>query len=72
MRMQGILMQLAAATATSGTRRPINGFMFFTALFSVSAVPSAPPVARQYEVSSCLCVRGEFRVNQSELKFGVR
>lgn len=56
MRMQGILMQLAAATATSGTRRPINGFMFFTALFSVSAVPSAPPVARQYEVSSCLWV----------------
>lgn len=46
-RIQGMLMQLAAATATSGTRRPTSGFMFLTALFSDSAVARAPPVARQ-------------------------
>lgn len=53
-RMQGMLMQLAAPTATRGTRRPKSGFMFFTAWFRERAVTRAPLVAKQYEVTSCL------------------
>jgi len=46
-RMQGMLMQLAAPTATRGTSRPMSGFMFLTARFRDRAVARAPPVARQ-------------------------
>lgn len=46
-RIQGILMQFAAATATSGTKRPKIGLIFLVARLSESAVAKAPPVARQ-------------------------
>lgn len=51
-RIIGMLTQLAAATAASGTNRPISGGNRFTRLFSVKAVARAPDVARQYDLTS--------------------
>lgn len=48
----GMLTQLAAATAASGTNRPMRGGKRFTRLFSVSAVAKAPEVARQYDLTN--------------------
>jgi hypothetical protein len=41
----GMLTQLAAATATKGTRRPTSGGSVLTMAFRPNAVTRAPPVA---------------------------
>lgn len=51
-RIMGMLTQLAAATAASGTNRPMRGGNRFTRLFNVKAVASAPDVARQYDFTN--------------------
>ena len=53
--IMGMLMELAAPTATKGTKRPTSGGSVLTAAFSPSAVASAPPVAARYEETSVLC-----------------
>jgi len=40
LRMSGMLMQLAAATAVKGTRRPTSGGMDFTSEFSPNNTPN--------------------------------
>ena len=45
LRMSGMLMELPAATATKGTRRPTSGGMEPTMALAPRAVASAPPVA---------------------------
>ena len=47
--MAGTLMQLAAATAANGTKRPTMGGRFFTRRLSPSAVVHAPVVAAMYD-----------------------
>lgn len=53
-RIIGMLIQFAAATATRGTNRPTKGFIFFVSRFNVRAVVNAPPVAITYDVRSWL------------------
>ena len=50
----GMLSELAAPTATKGTKRPTSGGSVFTAAFRPSAVPRAPPVAATYDVTRVL------------------
>ena len=52
--INGMLTQLAAATAAKGTKRPTRAGIDFVRLFRPKAVTRAPEVASTYEVPSCL------------------
>ena len=47
--MNGMLMQLAPATAAKGTNLPKMGGSFVTEALSDRAVANAPPVANMYD-----------------------
>ena len=46
----GMLMQLAAATAQKGTKRPISGGASLVKELRPRAVTRAPPVAQTYDM----------------------
>eukprot|EP00095_Tigriopus_kingsejongensis_P005594 snap_masked-scaffold12_size759060-processed-gene-6.3 protein:Tk05594 transcript:snap_masked-scaffold12_size759060-processed-gene-6.3-mRNA-1 annotation:"rna-directed dna polymerase from mobile element jockey-like" len=58
-RINGMLMELAAETATNGTSLPTKGGSDLTMALRVRAVPKAPPVAARYEVPSVVVEMGE-------------
>jgi hypothetical protein len=54
LRIMGMLIVLAALTATNGTSLPTRGGSVLTRAFRPKAVPRAPPVAATYEEMSVL------------------